>query len=176
MKINSLLLAASFGLCVLGANSTSAHVTLEQREAAIGGPYKATFRVPHGCKASPTLKVRVGIPDGVIGVKPMPKAGWQLDMVRAKYDKPYKMFHNTVTEGAREVTWSGRLTDDNYDEFVLSVYLIDELKPDTMLYFPVVQECETGVHRWIEIPAAGKSASDLPEPAPGLKLLAARRH
>jgi uncharacterized protein YcnI len=176
MKTYSLLLAAAFELSVLGAEATFAHVTLEQREAAVGGPYKATFRVPHGCKGSPTVKIRVRIPGGVIGVKPMPKAGWQLDMVRARYDKPYKMFHNTVTEGAREVTWTGRLTDDNYDEFVLSVYLIDELKPDAMLYFPVVQECETGVHRWIEIPEAGKSAADLPEPAPGLKLLPARHH
>jgi uncharacterized protein YcnI len=39
-----------------------------------------------------------------------------------------------------------------------------------MLYFPVVQECEKGVHRWIEIPAAGKSSGDYPEPAPALKL------
>ena len=82
----------------------------------------------------------------------------------------------TDCQGAREVTWTGRLSDDNYDEFVLSVYLTDELKPDGMLYFPVVQECEKGVHRWIEIPEVGKSAADLPEPAPGLKLLPARRH
>jgi uncharacterized protein YcnI len=96
--------------------------------------------------------------------------------VKAKYDKPYKMFHNTVTEGAREVAWTGRLADENYDEFVLSMYLSDELVPDRMLYFPVVQECENGVHRWIEIPEAGKSAADLPEPAPALKLLPARPH
>jgi uncharacterized protein YcnI len=84
------------------------------------------------------------------------------------------MFHNTVSEGAREVTWTGRLADENYDEFVLSMYLSDELVPDRMLYFPVVQECEKGVHRWIEIPEAGKSAAALAEPAPGLKLLPAR--
>jgi uncharacterized protein YcnI len=41
-------------------------------------------------------------------------------MVKGKYDKPYKMFHSTLTEGAHEVTWTGRLPDDNYDEFVLS--------------------------------------------------------
>ena len=100
MKTYCVLLAASFGLFAFGAQPSQAHVTLEQREAAVGGPYKATFRVPHGCKTSPTLKLRVRIPDGVIGVKPMPKAGWQLDIVKAKYDKPYKMFHSTVTEGA----------------------------------------------------------------------------
>jgi hypothetical protein len=40
-----------------------------------------------------------------------------------------------------------------------------------------VQECERGVHRWIEIPATGAAHSDhgeQSEPAPGLKLLPKR--
>jgi uncharacterized protein YcnI len=160
--------------CLL-APPVSAHVTLEQREAAVAAPYKAVLRVPHGCGDSPTVKLRVRIPEGVIGVKPMPKPGWQLEIVKGKYDHPYKLFHATVSEGAREITWTGRLPDDNYDEFVLSTYLAGDLRPDTVLYFPVVQECETGVHRWIEIPEPGKAAGELPEPAPGLKLLPAKR-
>ena len=44
-------------------------------------------------------------------------------------------------------------------------------KPGETLYFPTVQECEKGVHRWIEIPAAGKSRGDYKEPAPFLRLL-----
>ena len=163
-----------FAACVL-VPSAQAHITLEKPEAAVGAPYKAVFRVPHGCGDSPTVKIRIRIPEGVIGVKPMPKPGWQLETVKAKYDRPYKMFHNTLTEGVREVTWSGKLPDDNYDEFVLSAYLTDELKPGTTLYFPVVQECEKGVHRWIEIPEAGKAPADLSEPAPGLKLVPAQR-
>lgn len=163
-----------FAACLL-VPSAQAHVTLERQEAAIGGSYKAVFRVPHGCGESPTVKIRVRIPEGVIGVKPMPKAGWQLETVKAKYDKPYKMYHSTLTEGVREVSWTGRLPDDNYDEFVLSTYLTDDLKPGTVLYFPVVQDCEKGVHRWIEIPEPGKSAGDLAEPAPGVKLIPAQQ-
>ena len=163
------------GLLILGALTASpalAHVTLERQEAPVGAPYKAVFKVPHGCGTSPTLKVRVRIPDGVIAVKPMPKPGWQVDLTKAAYGKPYTMFHSvTVTEGVKEVAWTGRLPDDNYDELVLSVYLTEDLVPGRMLYFPVVQECETGIHRWIEIPADGKSAADYNEPAPGLKLL-----
>jgi periplasmic copper chaperone A len=50
-------------------------------------------------------------------------------------------------------------------------------KPGETLYFPTVQECERGVHRWIEIPAAGRSRGDYKEPAPFLKLLPkAQRH
>jgi periplasmic copper chaperone A len=162
----SLLLLASL------LSSAQAHVTLERPEAAVGGSYKAVFRIPHGCGTSPTLKVRVRIPEGVIGVKPMPKPGWQIETVRGKYDKTYAMFHNTaVSEGVKEVVWTGHLADEHYDEMVLSVFLTDDLVPGRTLYFPVVQECESGVNRWIEIPAAGKTGADYKEPAPGLKLL-----
>ncbi|MCK1326355.1 YcnI family protein [Bradyrhizobium sp. 156] len=153
------------------ATAAQAHVTLAQTEAHVGASYRATFRVPHGCD-SPTLKVRIRIPDGVVGVKPMPKADWKIDLVKGSYDKPYAMYHSNVTEGVKEVSWSGNLPNDYYEEFVVSVYLTDDLMAGRMLYFPVVQECEGGgTHRWIEIPAEGKSAADYKEPAPGVKLL-----
>ena len=54
--------------------------------------------------------------------------------------------------------------------------LTDTLKPNTMLYFPVVQECEQGVSRWIDIPADGAGHShDGKSPAPGVKLSAKAR-
>ena len=162
-------------LAALIASPASADITLERQEAAVGAPYKAVFRVGHGCGTSPTLKVRVRIPDGVINIKPMPKPAGRSKTVKGKYDKSYTMFHSvTVTEGVKEVAWTGRLPDENYDELVLSMYLTDDLVPGRMLYFPVVQECESGVHRWIEIPQDGKSAADYKEPAPGVKLLPRR--
>ena len=60
----------------------AAHATLERTEAPADSYYIAVIRVPHGCKGSPTLKVRVQIPDGVMGVKPQPKPGWQLAIDR----------------------------------------------------------------------------------------------
>ena len=45
------------------------------------------------------------------------------------------------------------------------------LKPNTTLYFPVVQECEQGVSRWIEIPAEADHPHEKKWPAPGVKLL-----
>jgi uncharacterized protein YcnI len=150
------------------------HVTLESQQAKIGGTYKAVLRVPHGCNGSATTSVRVKIPEGVIGVKPMPKPGWTLSTATGKYPKTYKLFHNELTEGVTEIGWSGgTLPDAWYDEFVFTGFLSADLDPSKTLYFPVVQECEKGVHRWIEIPEAGKSRSDYPEPAPELKLLPA---
>ena len=154
------------------ACAASAHVTLETREAPIGAGYKAVLRVPHGCEATATTTIRVRIPDGVIGVKPMPKPGWTLTTVTGKYPKTYRLFHAQVSEGVVEITWTGgKLLDAHYDEFVFQSNLTDDLVPGKTVYFPVVQECEKGVHRWIEIPEQGKSRDDYREPAPELKLL-----
>ena len=176
-RLPSLRRMAALGLLgALAAGSVSAHITLAERTAPSGGYARVTLQVPHGCSGRATTGLAVELPPGLASVKPMPKPGWTLTVKKGKYAKPYNAGHGELTEGVLELSWSGgKLPDDNYDEFVLSVYLIDELKPDAMLYFPVVQECQQGVHRWIEVPEAGKPA-DLPEPAPGLKLLPARRH
>jgi len=169
------------GLVLIGAlaaaftTPAAAHVTLETAEAKVGSHYKAVLRLPHGCEGNATVAVRVKIPDGLIAVKPMPKPGWTLATTTAKYGQPYSFLHNAKhTEGVTEISWSGgKLPDAWYDEFVFQGFIAGELKPGETLYFPVVQECEKGVHRWIEIPEAGKTRGDTREPAPSLKLVPA---
>ena len=158
----------------LAASTASAHVTLENRQATAGSSYKAVFAVPHGCAGSATVKLRVQIPEGVIAAKPMPKPGWNLETIKGKYAAEYDYHGTKSSEGVKEVVWSGgKLPDDNYDEFVISTFLSGSLKPNTTLYFPVVQECEQGVIRWIEIPAEGDAghANEGKWPAPGVKLM-----
>ena len=157
---------------------TSAHVTLERQEAPVGSSYKAVLRVPHGCNGSPTTAIRVRVPAGLIAVKPMPKPGWQLNTVSSKYPKTYMLRGASVSEGVTEISWSGgKLLDEHYDEFVFAGTIAAELGGGQTIYFPVVQECEKGVHRWIEIPAGkpshghGEGGS---EPAAGLRLLPKR--
>jgi uncharacterized protein YcnI len=158
-------------LLVATGGDAFAHVTLETGEAKAGSTYKAVLRVPHGCSGAATVAIRVQIPDGVIAVKPMPHPGWELTTKVEAYPEPVKYYEDTLTEGVREIAWSGgSLPDAWYDEFVFRGKLPDAA--GTTLYFPVVQECEGGVaDRWIEIPEAGKSADDYPTPAPALKLL-----
>ncbi|CAM5386718.1 hypothetical protein MAUB1S_06594 [Mycolicibacterium aubagnense] len=156
-----------------GAGAAFAHVSLETQEAPVDSTYKAIFRVPHGCDGKATTAVRVKIPEGVIDVKPMPKAGWKLETAKGKYTKAYSLWGETVSEGVTEVNWNGgNLPDEFYDEFVLRVRLTGDLPAGETLRFPVVQECEGGgTARWIEIPAAGQDEDALEHPAPGLKLL-----
>ena len=154
----------------------SAHITLEQQQAPVASSYKAVMRVPHGCDGAATTSIRIRIPEGVIGVKPMPKPGWQLTTVTGKYPKPYTLRGAKVTEGVTEIAWSGgKLADAHYDEFVFMSALAEELEGGKTLYFPVVQECEKGVHRWIEIPKEHEHGGhDDASPAPGLRLLPKR--
>ena len=175
--IRSLIIGALVAVAVTPA---SAHVTLETQEAKVGAPFKGVLRVPHGCDGTATVSLRVRIPDGIIAVKPMPKPGWTLATTTGKYGKTYNHFHNAkLTEGVTEIAWSGgKLPDAWYDEFVFQGFVAGDLEAGKTIHFPVVQECEKGVHRWIEIPAAGKTAADYPEPAPALRLVpaAAPRH
>jgi uncharacterized protein YcnI len=169
-------------VCALACISTtltaaSAHVTLEAREAPVGASYKAVLRVPHGCDGTATTSIRVRIPEGIVAVKPMPKPGWTLDVVTGTYPKPFTVRGAKVTEGVTEVAWSGgKLPDAYYDEFVFAGAIGDELEAGRTIYFPVVQTCEKGVHRWIEIPAAAphEGHGEGSSPAPGLKLLPKR--
>lgn len=172
MKLNHSALVAV--VAALAASSASAHISLENRQATVGSSYKAVFAVPHGCAGSATVKIRVQVPEGVIAAKPLPKPGWNLEIIKGKYAAEYDYHGAKSSEGVKEVVWSGgKLPDDNYDEFVISTFLTGSLKPNTTLYFPVVQECEQGVSRWIEIPAEDNAARSREGkwPAPGVKLM-----
>ena len=118
--------------------------------------------------------IKLAPDDRVIGFVSTTKkdVALQLETTKGKYEKSYDYYGTPTAEGVTEVSWSGgKLLDEHYDEFVLRAYLTADLKPETTLYVPIVQECEGGaVERWIEIPAAGKSADDYRFPAPGLKL------
>jgi periplasmic copper chaperone A len=170
-SMSLLRVGAALAAAVVLSTAAQAHVSFEGLQGPAGGSYKAVLRVGHGCDGSPTTRIRVRIPEGVIDVKPQPKPGWELATTVGKLEKPYDAGHGrTVTEGVIEVSWSGgKLPDQHYDEFVMRLQLPD--RPGAVVYFPVVQDCEKGVHRWIEIPAAGKKADDYKEPAPGVTLV-----
>lgn len=171
MTLRSLHCFAAVIAAAAWAPVAQAHPSFEGRSAVIGASYKAVIRIPHGCDGSATTRVRVLIPEGVIGVKPMPKAGWSIVTKRGPYERAYKFYHGDLREGVKEITWTGTLPDDFYDEFVFSSFLADSLAAGTTLHFPVYQECEKGAHAWTEIPAPGQDAHALKSPAPGIALL-----
>lgn len=149
----------------------AAHITLEDKEASAGTRAKFVLRVGHGCAGSPTTAVRVSIPEGISDAKPQPKAGWTLSLVTDdEHTGSVEGTHGDHGPAVKEIVWSGgKLEDAYYDEFVFRAAVGKDAPAE--VYFPVVQECEAGVSRWIEIPAAGGSSDDLKFPAPSVRIL-----
>jgi uncharacterized protein YcnI len=159
---------AALGLFASAA-SAFAHVTIQPKEATAGDYAQMTFSVPHGCEGSATVALRIKVPDGVMSAKPQMKPGWTVEIKTRKLDAPQPAGHGrSVSDVVDEVIWrGGPLPDNLYDTFGLVVKLPDAAGN---LYFPAVQECEKGVTRWIEIPAASQTSDTLHEPAPAVRL------
>jgi len=170
MKISPRVLSAMLAALSLGA---SAHTVLEYQVATAGQSYKATFKVGHGCGASPTRQIVVDIPAGVQGAKPMPKAGWRLEVTREKLAQPYTSHGRTITEDVTRISWTAKTADDmlpngHYDEFVLVGTLPAQAG---VMYWPVQQICELGRQDWTEVPRPEQKLSDLKSPAAVLEVM-----
>lgn len=171
MKNLLTLLGAAILLTV--ATAASAHVVLEDQAALAGSSYRATFRVGHGCDGSPTTAIRVVLPAGVRGAKPMPKAGWTLAVRREVLAQPYDSHGKTVRDDVVEISWTASapehaLPDAWYDEFVLRATLPAQAGP---LWFRVLQTCAGSQLDWTDIPARGTSIRGLKTPAVLLDVL-----
>jgi uncharacterized protein YcnI/copper(I)-binding protein len=152
----------------------SAHVTLVQGEAPADSYYLAQLQIPHGCDGKPTKEVRVTLPEGFISAKPMPKAGWALDVITGKYKTEYKDHGKSVTEGPVEIRWTGGdLPDAFFDIFSVRGKFAG-LAEGAVVPFAVTQVCDGAEAVWNEVAAPGQDAHDLPNPAPTVTLIAAK--
>lgn len=170
VKLKGVLAVA---VLLAAAVPAAAHITFENREVKAGSTVRFVLRVPHGCGGSATTAVRVAIPDGLADVKPQPKPGWELDLgleLRHAAASGHGHGHGHGEAGTvTEISWSGgNLPDAHYDEFVFRASVSRDA-PET-LYIPIVQECEVGVDRWIQIPGQGGAAGSLSHPAPSVRV------
>ena len=139
--------------------SSLAHVSLSHPTAEQGSYHRASFQVGHGCAGSPTVSLAVLLPAGVSGVRPGPKAGWQLDV-------------ETAPQGGevQRVVWRGGPLDDrHYDEFVMRFKVTAAPGP---LWFRVEQVCAQGRNDWTAVPASGTDTRGLKQPAALLEVVA----
>ena len=143
-------------LALLAPVPALAHVVAVPGEAKAGSFSAVAFRVGHACAAGDTtLKLRVEIPDAVASARPQPKPGWTIDIEKAG-DK------------ATAVTWTGRLPDDQFDDFALLMKLPSQAEA---LTFPVIQTCEKGESQWTEVPDPAAPDEKLTRPAPTVRLI-----
>jgi uncharacterized protein YcnI len=135
-----------------------AHVVAAPGEVKAGSYSAIAFRVGHACAAGDTtLKLRVEVPDGVASARPQPKTGWTIDIEKS-------------ADRATAITWTGRLPDDQFDDFALLMKLPAQAGT---LVFPVIQSCEKGESQWTEIPDPERPGEKLTRPAPTVRLIPA---
>ncbi len=148
--------AVAMAVC---CSAAQAHVVLETKKAAVGAETLLSFRMGHGCGNSPTRKIRIRIPDGVVGVEPQDVSGWAVETQQGSYGREYHFAGNGFKEGVKELTWAGTLPPHQPASFTVKMKIADELQGTRKIAFPVVQECEEGIERWI-----GDEDDDHPAP------------
>jgi periplasmic copper chaperone A len=170
MNLLKTLLASAI---LIAASSSFGHVVLAEPTAQANASYRATFRVGHGCDGSPITSIKVTIPAGFQGSKPMPKAGWVLSTKVEKLAKPYTSYGKEVTQDVTEISWTAAskdywLQDAHYDEFVLRGTTQGAVGP---IWFAVLQTCEAGSVNWADVPATGTSTKGMKTPAALLEVV-----
>lgn len=168
MRNISIALTAALALGA-SASAAGAHVVFSEPAAAAGAHWAGALRVSHGCDGSPTVSVRVEIPEGITVARPRALAGWKVVIERTPLATPVPAEGGgMLTERVSAITWTGHLPDEAFEEFSLAAKLPADPGP---LAFPVIQTCEKGVVRWTEV--AGADGSRPAHPAAILKLLPA---
>jgi len=155
---------------ILGPTTAVGHVTANPDAAPAGTYFRTAFRVTHGCEGSPTVAVRVEVPDTVHWIKPEAKPGWDITVKTRDLDEPVEVGELTLNETVEEIVWrGGQLADAHFDEFGLTMKAPTE--PGKTLYFPTVQECRTGTNEWTTIPSSVEQWHSVDEPAPFIRLI-----
>jgi uncharacterized protein len=151
MKVKTLVPAALLALALLVPAAAQAHVTLQPNEAPEGAYTVLDVRVPNESDSENTTKVAVQFPEGFGDVSYQAVPGWNVKVVHAKLKKPIQTDDGPVTEGVKEVVFSGgKLPPGEFQDFPLSVQIPG--KAGEELTFKAVQTYEGEVVRWIGAP------------------------
>jgi len=153
-----LICAALFGISLVAtATVAEAHVSIVSGSAVTAKSQKITFGVGHGCDGADTVKIRVEIPAGISGVRPLAS-----DFATPSVEK--------TGDNVTAVTWdkpAEALQDGDVQYYELTLRARVDAPAFSTLLWHVYQTCRTkaGVETvvpWIEAPGGTG------DPAPAL--------
>ena len=150
MKYFNLKILA-ISLCFSGA--AQAHVGFVTPKVEQDTYQRFVLKMPHGCSGAATSAIKINIPEGIQGAKPMPKAGWALSVESSTLKKPYTAYGVLKSVDVSSLTWAnGSLADAFYDEFVFQAKVAS---PVGVVPFAVEQTCGATVVSWSEADVEG---------------------
>jgi uncharacterized protein YcnI len=162
-------LAAGAALSLLAPATAGAHVSIHPNEVPVGSFATLEIRVPNEMEKADTVKVSVQVPPGFLDVSPEYMPGWSVDVKTTKLAKPVQTDDGEVTEGVKEITWTGdggqgKIPPEQFLSFPISTEIPG--KAGEELSFKTLQYYDNGeVVRWIGPP-------DSEEPAPQIDVTA----
>ena len=170
MSVRRFLGASAIGgLAMLTSATAWGHAFMVEKEVPAGAWHLVEIAIPHGCYGSPTTEVSIKAPEGVFNARPEVKPGWTLTTKMKQLEEPIQTPEVVITEIVDEMTWSGGKLDDlHLERFNFLAKMPNEA--GRTLYFKVVQKCEEGELRWIEIPEPGEDSRQYLHPAPTIML------
>lgn len=157
----------------LAAGAAFAHASFANGPVDPESYVTAVLQVPHGCDGKATNEVQVKLPEGFVFAKPMPKPGWELDVIKGDYQKAYDNHGKKVTSGPVEIRWkNGSLPDDNFDTFTINGK-VSGVEAGKALAFVTTQLCgKDGKVVWDQVAADGADPHSVKSPAPLLHVAA----
>jgi uncharacterized protein YcnI len=161
-------------LMLAGITAASAHVGVTPDKTDANSYALLTFGVPHGCDGSGTTIVTISLPDELNDAKPTVNPNWTVEKVVEQLPEPKKLADGaTITKRTSKIVYTAKapLDAELRDALVLSVKLPDAA--GKTLYFPTLQNCETGQTDWSEIAKDGQDPHSLKAPAPSVAVTAA---
>jgi periplasmic copper chaperone A len=146
--------------------AASAHVTLQPSEAPEGAFTVLDVRVPNESDNANTTQIAVQFPVGFADVSYQAVPGWSVKVTKDKLAKPVQTDDGPVTEGVKEMVFSGgKLPPGEFQDFPLSVQIPG--KAGEELTFKAVQTYDDGeVVRWIGGPGSEHPAPQVLVTAP----------
>jgi uncharacterized protein YcnI len=149
--IRKLVPTALLAFALLAPAAASAHVTLQPNEAPEGAYTVLDVQVPNESEGENTTKVAVQFPEGFGDVSYQAVPGWNVEVIHEKLKKPIQTDDGPVTEGVKEVIFSGgKLAPGQFQDFPLSVQIPG--KAGEELTFKAIQTYEKEIVRWIGAP------------------------
>ena len=146
---------AGAALVLAAPLAASAHVHVTPDESAAGSTTRLSFSLSHGCEDSPTTAVKITIPQGIDGVKPVLDGAWTISR-----DLNTDGIPTSVTFTAVKPVESGVAAAVALD------VIFGSAAANTSVAFPVLQTCVTGSTDWSQVAAEGQTEDDLASPAP----------
>jgi len=170
-KMRRIALPVVAACALLLPAASQAHVSLHPNEVPVGAFATLDIRVPNESDNANTTKVAVQVPAGFTEISPEYLPGWGVEVKHTKLAKPVKTDDGLLTEGVREITWTGegaqgKIPPGQFLAFPISTEIPG--KAGQTLTFKVLQYYDNGeVARWIGPPESENPAPSIDVTAAG---------